>query len=266
MFKEEILKVAHSAEKKKKFCQESIAKYFVLSLIAGFYIMVGVALSYTASAIFNVDGKAYSKIAAGLTFSVALSLIYFAGAELFTGNCFVLTVGALEKRIKWIDWVKVIFVCYVGNFVGALLLGYLYAKSGVAKGLADNYIVHLAETKMHLSIEQAVLRGILCNFVVCAATWICYKMKDDVSKLILVFWCIFAFITAGFEHSIANMGILSLALMFPHPEAVTVSGMFYNLVWVTLGNIIGGAVFMAVPYWYACKSKSQKSNEAKHVA
>lgn len=266
MFKEEIVKVAHSAEKKKKLLSESFGKFFVLSLIAGFYIMVGVALSYTSAAIFNVDGKGYSKVAAGLTFSVALSLIYFAGAELFTGNCFVLTVGVLEKRIKWIDWIKVITVCYLGNFAGALLLGYLYAKSGVATGLADKYIVHLAETKMHLSIEQAVLRGILCNFVVCVATWVYYKMKDDVSKLILIFWCILAFITAGFEHSIANMGILSLALMFPHSEAVTISGMFYNLVWVTLGNIIGGAVFMAVPYWYASRSKSEKSNEVKHVA
>lgn len=260
MYRDEILKVAETAEKKKKLINASLPKYFVTSILAGFYIVIGVALSYTTAAMFNVDGKAYSRLAVGLTFSIALSLIYFAGAELFTGNNFVLTVGLLEKKIKLKDWTKILVFCFLGNLIGTAILGFLYVKSGAPAGETEKYIVHLAEAKASLPVDKLIIKGILCNFAVCLAVWVYYRLKEETAKLIMIFMCILSFATAGFEHSIANMGVFFVALLSPHDAALTIWSMVYNISWVTLGNLIGGAVFLAVPYWYISRNdKKAKS-------
>ncbi len=100
------------------------------------------------------------------------------------------------------------------------------------------------------------MRGILCNILVCLAVWCAFKLKEETAKLIMIFWCLFAFITSGFEHSIANMTLLSLSLMVPHPDTVSLAGLAANLVPVTIGNIIGGAVFIGAAYWFANSEKN----------
>jgi nitrite transporter NirC len=94
-------------------------------------------------------------------------------------------------------------------------------------------------------------RGILCNWLVCLALWTSSRAKDDAAKCILISWCLFAFIASGYEHSVANMTVFALAQLGHHPENITLAGAAYNLFWVTLGNIIGGAVFVAAGYWQA---------------
>ena len=103
---------------------------------------------------------------------------------------------------------------------------------------------------MRLPLEL-LMRGILCNWLVCLALWMSARTKSDAAKCILIFWCLFAFIASGFEHSVANMTLFAIALFGNHPDTVTIGGMFYNLLWVSIGNIIAGVVFMAAAYWQA---------------
>ncbi|WP_164880651.1 formate/nitrite transporter family protein [Clostridium manihotivorum] len=258
MYKEEIKKVAHSAEIKSEYINDSIFKYFLLAFMAGFFVIVGIALSYSTAGIINVDGKLYGKLAVGLTFSIALGLIYFAGGELFTGNCFVLTVGLLEKTISIKNTLKLLIVCYLGNLAGSIVSAYIYVKSGAPIGVADKYLLKVAESKTHYPADELFLKAILCNFIVCLAVWLCYRLKEETAKLMMLFWCIFAFATAGFEHSIANMAVFSAALILPHPDTFTMAGVLHNLGWVTLGNILGGSLFLGLPYWYVSQGKKGK--------
>ncbi|MNJ74281.1 Nitrite transporter NirC [compost metagenome] len=92
-------------------------------------------------------------------------------------------------------------------------------------------------------------RGVMCNWLVCLAIWTSLRAKEDTAKLILIFWMLFAFIASGYEHSIANMTVLGLALLLPHPDTISIAGWFHNMIPVTLGNMVGGALFVGTAYW-----------------
>ncbi|MHA6534082.1 formate/nitrite transporter family protein [Paenibacillus sp. BAC0078] len=258
MYKEEINRVALSAKIKSDYLNESIVKYFLLAVMSGFFIIIGIALAFSTAGIINVDGKLYGKIAVGLTFPIALGLLYFAGGELFTGNCFVLSVGLLEKTIDLKKAVQLLLASYLGNLTGSIVLAFIYVRSRAPMGLADHYIEKVAESKLTIPAGELFLRAVLCNFVVCLAIWLCYKMKEEMAKLFMLFWCVFAFATPGFEHSIANMGIFAISLMLPHAESLTITGAVHNLAWVTFGNIIGGSIFLALPYWFVSKGRKSE--------
>jgi nitrite transporter NirC len=117
----------------------------------------------------------------------------------------------------------------------------LHSKSG--------FLLTVAAAKMNAPAIALFARAVLCNWLVCLALWMSGRMTSDSGKCIAIFWCLFAFIGSGFEHSVANMTVLSIALLSDHPDTITVGGMVYNLVWVTLGNIVSGAVIMGVGYW-----------------
>lgn len=258
MYREEIKNVALSAKMKSDYLNDSIIKFFLLAMMSGFFIIVGIALAFTTASIVNVDGTYYGKIAIGLTFPIALGLLYFAGGELFTGNCFIFTIGLLEKTVNLKNTIKILIVGYLGNLTGSIVLALLYVKSKAPIGLADQYIEKVAESKLIIPPDELFLRAILCNFIVCMSIWLCYKMKEETAKLFMLLWCVFAFSTPGFEHSIANMGIFAISLMLPHAETLTISAAAQNLAWVTFGNIVGGSIFSAFPYWYISKGKKQK--------
>lgn len=103
---------------------------------------------------------------------------------------------------------------------------------------------------MSLPFSELFFRGILCNWLVCLALWMSSRAKSETAKLVLIWWCLFAFIASGYEHSVANMTLLSVAVLLPnHPETVSIAGWFHNMIPVTLGNIIGGGVFVGMAYW-----------------
>lgn len=256
MYKSEIDIVANMAIKKKKYFEESKLKYFMLSAIAGFFVIMGIAIAYTTGGIFQKFGAMYGKLAVAVTFSIALDLIYFAGSELFTGNNFIMGVGMFEKKTSIKDYIKVLSVCYIGNFVGIAFFASLYILGGSGAGATTDFIVKSAAAKVALTPMQSILRGALCNFVVCLAVWICIRMKEETSRVILIFWCIFTFCIAGFEHSIANMAVFFISVLAPN-SPITVSGALYSTLWVTIGNMIGGTLLLAVPYWYVSRTKNK---------
>ncbi len=253
MYNEEYQAMAKGSLAKWRLLRDKPGAYFVAAMLAGIFVGLGVALAYTVGG--YAAGTTYQKLLSGVSFSAALSLVIMAGAELFTGGNMVMTAGVLRKEVTIGQLAKVWVVCYLGNWVGSILLAYALTGTGIVSGATGQFMADTAATKMTLDPEALFLRGILCNFLVCLAVWCGYRCKNEVAKLIMIMWCILIFFTCGFEHSIANMTLLTIGLINPLNEAISLGGYFYNLSIVTLGNILGGALFVAVPYHLISRPK-----------
>jgi len=224
--------------------------FLIASAMAGAYVGIGILLIFSIGQ--TIDPSLRSLVM-GASFGIALTLVVFAGSELFTGHTMFMTLGLMRGSVRWSDLCRSWVVTWVGNLIGAALLAYIFFLGGggqILKNGAD-LIYAVAAFKMGSSPVALVARGVLCNWLVCLALWTSARAASDSAKCILIFWCLFAFIACGFEHSIANMTIFSVALLGDHPASVSLGGMFSNLAWVTLGNAIAGAVFMAGAYWWA---------------
>ncbi|WP_204667122.1 formate/nitrite transporter family protein [Gracilibacillus alcaliphilus] len=259
---ETITTLSNTAVSKVNQLKTSKSKYFILAMLAGLFVGLGIVLIFTIGGLLEPYNFPGTKIIMGISFGIALSLVIMAGADLFTGNNMTMTIGFLTKKTTALDAGNIWMYSYLGNFAGSVLVAALFFYSGLAAGETANYITSAASTKMNAPFMELFVRGILCNILVCLAVWCSFKLKDETAKLIMIFWCLFAFITTGFEHSVANMTLLSLALMVPHPETVTFAGLFANLIPVSLGNIVGGAVFIGAAYWYGITDKRSKVQTA----
>lgn len=240
---------------KVNLLKQSKGKYLVSSMLAGLFVGLGIILIFTIGGLLTPAQVPSTKIIMGVSFGIALSLVIMAGSELFTGNNFVMTVSTLERKTSWLETLKIWLYSYVGNFVGSFLVAAIFVMTGLATGSVAEFINSVASVKMNAPFMELFMRGILCNILVCLAVWCSIKMKEETAKLIMIFWCLFAFITSGFEHSVANMTLLSISLLVPHPETVSLAGLAANLIPVSLGNMIGGILFVGVPYWYIGKTK-----------
>ncbi|MGA7323099.1 MAG: formate/nitrite transporter family protein [Rhodomicrobium sp.] len=221
--------------------------FLIASMMAGAYVGVGILLIFSIGQ--TIDPSVRS-LAMGASFGVALTLVIFAGSELFTGHTMMMTIGLMRGSVGLSGLCASWILTWIGNLAGSALLAWLFYAGGggaILKQGAD-LIFNVSAYKMNSAPEALVARGILCNWLVCLAIWTSARVTSDAAKCILIFWCLFAFIACGFEHSIANMTIFAVALLGNHPASVTVEGMFYNLGWVTLGNAIAGAIFMAGAY------------------
>ncbi|MBM7624723.1 formate/nitrite transporter family protein [Sporohalobacter salinus] len=267
MFRTNINKVVNSAQKKVDFMNQNLGKYFVLSMFAGVFVGLGTILIFSIGAPLVKAGSPLVKLVMGTSFGVALTLVIFAGSELFTGNNLVMMVGWLDGEISIFNLLKLWFWCYIGNLVGSLAIAWLVIKTGlISKAPTADFIISVSAAKMNAPLGQLFFRGILCNMLVCLAVWMAIKAKNEVAKLILIFWCLFAFIGSGFEHSIANMSLLGMGLMIPHPETITIVGYVRNLVSVTAGNIIGGGLLIGALYWYASTNVVTNNQEVSKSA
>lgn len=252
--KETILAINAMAETKVQMMKQRSFNYFLQTIFGGLFISFGILLMVTIGGLLDPTGIPSMKIVQGLSFAVALSMVMLAGANLFTGDNLVLTVGTLSKKTSPLEMLSIWMSGYVGNFFGSLLGAVLFFYAGLAVGDTAAYIEKLATGKMNAGFVALLCRGILCNMLVCLGVWCCYKLKSEIAKIAMIFCCVFPFITSGFEHSIANMTLFSLAFMIPHGELVSFSGAIANLVPVTIGNIIGGA-FIGLIYWINAKDK-----------
>ena len=251
MAKETIATVTRTAQTKADMLRRSPLQYLVLSMLAGAYIGFGIILIFSIGAPLAAAGSASVKVVMGASFGIALALVIFAGSELFTGNNMVMTVGSLGGAVTWRSTAAVWGASYIGNLVGSLLLAFAAVESGlVAKAPLQGFIAAAAAAKMAAPFGELFWRGLLCNTLVCLAVWTALRAKDDTAKLGMIFWCLFAFIGAGFEHSVANMTLLGISLLGPHDAHIAWSGFVHNLVPVTLGNIVGGGVVIGAAYHY----------------
>lgn len=249
---------AGAAVKKRDFLNNNFMKYFLLSMFAGIFVGLGVILILSIGAPLKAAGLPFTKTVMGASFGVALTLVIFAGSELFTGNNMIMTIGALEKKVKWMDTIKLWVVCYGGNLVGSMLLGLVAYQAGLLDGITGDFVQKVSAGKMSGGFVALFWKGFLCNLLVCLAIWMSARTKEDTAKIFLIFWTLFAFITSGYEHSVANMTIFAMGLFSPHDVAVVNwAGFFNNLIPVTLGNIAGGAGFMGLGYWFIGSQKKK---------
>jgi len=221
-------------------------KMFLLAVLAGLFIAVGGIASAAASC--TVENPSVAKLVGACVFPAGLSMVLLAGSELFTGNSLIL-VSVLEKKSTVGGFVRNLVIVYLGNLVGSVLLAalvvYGHTPSLFSGALAAN-IVATAQAKVALPFADALLRGILCNVLVCLAVWMSYGAKTPGGKVAALFFPIMAFVVCGFEHCVANMyylpaGLFTAGLYGIDPGALTWgAALVSNLLPVTLGNLIGG--------------------------
>ena len=219
---------------------------FTLAVLAGAFIAFG-AVFYLA-VLFQL-GPGIGRLLGAVAFSLGLFLIVVGGAELFTGNNLIILArcdGLIGAGALLRNW----GVVYIGNFVGAAATAWLIAQSGIigpeGGGFAE--LVHrVANAKIALPPEQAFIRGLLCNVLVCLSVWLCFACHTVTDKALAVVFPITAFVMLGFEHSVANMFFLPLAVFTGLPPDT--AGIAGNLAAVTAGNIVGGSLFVGIVYW-----------------
>jgi formate/nitrite transporter len=264
------------------------ANMFALAVLAGAFIGIGAIFATTVAAggmsVKDAAGAAafstgfpygVTRLLVGLVFSVGLILVVVGGAELFTGNTLI-TMAYASKKVTLAQLLRNWGIVYVGNLVGSVLTAYIvflgkqYTFGSGAIGLAA---LNIGEAKTALTFIQAVALGIMCNALVCMAVWMCYSARTTTDKILAIIPPISCFVAAGFEHSIANMYFIPAALFvkgsgdakffetigktaadFPH---LTWGNFFLaNLLPVTIGNIIGGAIMVGLVYWFVYNRKT----------
>jgi nitrite transporter NirC len=238
--------VAEAAAKKVNFYRTDKPAYFVSSMLAGVYVGICVITVVVMAGIFEGDFVGI-KILQGISFAAALSLVVFAGAELFTGNVFVMLAGVKWGNVRKRDAVGLCAYCYLGNFVGSFLIAVLFLGTGYLQGSVLAESEKMVMLKIDPNMGELFVRGILCNILVCAAVWCVYRLKSESGKMVCIFWCIYIFVVCGFEHSIANMTLFSLKL-FTENGFNALGGMGLNLLATTVGNVIGGLA-LSYSYW-----------------
>lgn len=236
-------------------------KAFVLAMFAGVFIAMG-SLGSVVSAV-SLHGAAERVIRAAV-FPAGLAFVVVAGAELFTGNMLVL-VAALERRVAFVQVLRQWAIVYAGNAAGSLLVAVWTVASGlpsVSDGWVGRAFVITAVSKVSLRWGQAFLRGVGCNFLVCIAVWVSFSTKNTAGKMIALWPAIFIFVVCGMEHSVANMSAIPTGMLvarFCALDGIPVPPTVWQFVWcnlipVTLGNMVGGAL-VAAGYFFGYRAK-----------
>jgi nitrite transporter len=250
MFDETLSKLAGLGESKARLLADHPSGFFIGSAMAGIYVGFGILLIFSLGSQLDPSAR---PLVMGASFGLALILVVFAGAELYTGHTMTMTVAALDGRSSPRDLLAVWLTSWVGNLAGALLLAALFVMAGGGSIVSapSELLYKAAAAKMSAPALPLVARAILCNWLVCLALWMSARITSESGRMIAIAWCLFAFIASGYEHSIANMTLFGVALLSPHPDTISWGGAAWNLAWVTLGNTIAGALFMAGAYWFA---------------
>ncbi len=243
---------------------------FVLAILAGAFIALGAIFATTVTAgTQEMVPFGITKLLGGLAFTLGLILVIVGGAELFTGNSLIVMAwasGKVSTALVLRNWA----IVYVGNLVGSLgtalimLISGQYTFGGGAVGVVA---IGIADAKVNLAFSQAIALGMMCNALVCLAVWLCFSARDTASKILAIIPPIAAFVAAGFEHSVANMYFIPIGLLIKDlapasfwtaigknaaefPALTWPAFFLHNLLPVTIGNIIGGALMVGAVYWF----------------
>jgi len=267
MYSEAVQTLAEQAAGKLAMQRRSLPAHFIRSMLAGMYVGAAIALIFTVGAYLPPESR---RLLMGVCFGGALTIVIFAGSELFTGSNLVLTLGVLTRKARVPDLLANWVWTWIGNLLGSVLLAVMVIRSGVMKAdPVKSFVLGIVDMKMNIPVEELFWRAVLANWLVCLGVWMAARIKEETARIIMIWWCMFTFITCGFEHSIANMFGLLLGLFLPHESVpgITWGGYAYNLGWATIGNIVGGAFFVAGMYWMGCsKVREQIAGEnVKHL-
>lgn len=255
--------------------QLPLLKCILLGLMAGAFIAYGGATS--SAAIHNISNQGVAKALAGTIFPVGLMMIVFVGGELFTGDCLMIA-GVADKRFSALQMIKTLIIVWLSNMAGAVLIAALVYYSGLLDytgGALGAFTIKVAYGKCTITPFKAVCSGILCNILVCIAVLMATAARDIAGKVWAIFFPICAFVVGGWEHCVANMFYIPAGIIAATNDtyaakaeelygitaaqisaSVNVGGFISNLVPVTIGNILGGMVFVALPLYVIHKKKA----------
>lgn len=253
MYNDTVEAVAKAAASKLNFLKKNPIGFFISSVLAGMFIGFGILLIMSIGGL--LTGQPEKKIVMGACFGIALSLVVICGSELFTGNNMVMGLGIMENKVSLSQAVQVWVVCLLGNWIGSILIAVIFHLAGLNSGATMAVFSQVSLAKMQGSFISLFMKGILCNILVCLAVWSSFRCKNEMAKLIMIWWCLFTFITAGFEHSVANMTVLTVGLLAPNGLALSLNGYFFNIFTVIAGNMVGGILFVAFPYHMIAHNK-----------
>ena len=235
-------------------CQMKPAKTFLLAVFAGMFIaLAGVASTFA--------GCYTNKVCGAVIFCGGLAMVLVAGSELFTGNC-LLIMPLMDKKVKFSAAVKNWVIVYIGNFVGAIFVAALSVYSGALDAVSQSAF-DISLNKTSLTFIEALLRGVLCNILVCIAAWMSFSSDKTGDKIIAVIFPVTFFVLCGFEHSVANMYFIPAGMMLNLKLSISGQGatlfgfLVKNLLPVTIGNLIGG-VLIGAGYRFAYSRKTDK--------
>ncbi len=274
----ELIDAVNRSSKEK--ASKASMKLFVLAILAGIYIAFG-AIFYTTVTAYG-GNPGLIKLVGGIVFSLGLVLVVFAGAELFTGNN-LMVISFLNKEITIRSLLKNWMIVYLGNLVGSLVIVFLmfFTKQYLQdESIIGKHALLIANGKISLGFEAAFFRAILCNTLVCLAVWLTMVAKTFSGKVIGIIFPISAFVAIGLEHSIANMYFVPMGILIKNmaPDLFWAHSnisqnlfsdlnmstfIFNNLIPVTIGNIVGGVLFVAMSYWFIHKDIDKESQQER---
>lgn len=240
-------KAADSGVRKLILLQTDPGRYLTRSILAGMYLSIVVFVYW--SLIHDLHQAPIGKVIASAFFGVGLTIIIFTNAELFTSNNMYLAISSAEGKTSWRKTTLLWMACYLGNLLGVMIVAGLLYGAGILDALPlDHALYRGAEHKVHQTASVIFIKGILANWIVCLAVRLALRCKEDIAKITMLILVVFIFLYLGFEHSIANMGTFCMSLL-GHGE-ITLTESLYNLLFSTLGNVLGGVVFVGLPFSY----------------
>jgi formate/nitrite transporter len=256
----------------------SLKSQFLLAILAGAYIGLGSILAIKVAGGMKPEiWGTFVRLVFGGVFPVGLLMVLLAGADLFTGDCHFMTGALAHKRINFAKFLRVLAISLIGNFIGSVIVAWLTYKGTLLMDGSDagrplaSYAVAIANSKCGLAFDVAFYRGVMCNWLVCLAIYMALSSSDGVSKAILMWPPITAFVALGMEHSVANMTFVPLALFIGSDAVYQATAnaavltatwptlMINNLIPVVLGNYVGGALFVAMFYYWSHNLKTKRT-------
>ena len=251
---DEITKITAAGNKKIDFALNHPLQFFLKAFMAGLYLGGAMIISYTGAAILSTNYPEFGKLFLAFTFGIGLAAIVFLGAELFTGNCFSTAISVYNKERTLKQIIPAWILCYIGNITGIALIGFILIKSGANQSALSAYLHPLMESKLNYEPIQLILKGILCNYLVCIAAYSGIKMTTEPAKFSMIIFFVAAFVLPGLDHCIANGGFWAMGLTLFGSE-FSFGAICLHMLYATIGNIIGGSFLLGLPIFFMNKEK-----------
>lgn len=237
-----------SAATHKSHLARTPLRLIVSGMLAGMWIGVGDVLMWTAGGPFVEAASPAAKIVSGAVFAAALTIIVFAGSELATSAMMILPLGAVRRAISWKQAAGALLGIFLSNMAGSFALAWVLIQTGVLKtGAAHDFWASYLEGKIEHSTHELFWRGVMCNVLVCCAIWAAGRLRSEIGKAVIIFWCVLGFVAAGFEHVVANMTTFAVGLIGGGVD-VTWGDFAHNMLAVGAGNLVGGGLVIGLAY------------------
>lgn len=243
---------------------KDLPRYLASSALAGAYVGIAVVLLISVSAPLVAAASPMAKLVQGAVFGVALVLVVFAGAELFTGNAMVMVQGLRARTVKGRELAAVWTASLVGNLLGSLGFAVIVHGGGTLTGPGESLVGAMVAAKSAATGPQLFWRAVLCNLLVCLALWMAGRTQSDGAKIAVLWFALLAFIGSGFEHCVANMTLFALGVL---QDTATWGDLAANLAWTVPGNVVGGGLVVGFGYsWLAGQRRITDAAPAEAAA